>query len=193
MCCALVATSRPLNLAWAVWLFAARAFALEFAIEFAFGLAGFASESLEGFFFVEVGLGLETGDFGGEAFPVLRIPTWGTRLCSGFSGCLDEEDEFAADAIAGGEIAADFCDGAAEELFVELGEFAGGDDAQRWSEDGFEIGEGVSDAVRGFVEDDGLRGSRGWAARSSRRVRRAPAFSGRNPRKGNRRLAGRRR
>ena len=79
---------------------------------------------------------------------------------------------------------ANFGDCAAQEFFVELGEFAGGDYAQRGPQDGFQIGKRVEDAVRGFVEDERLRGvARAAAARSSRRVRRAPAFSGRNPRK----------
>ena len=44
---------------------------------------------------------------------------------------------------------------------MELGEFAGGHDAQSGSEDGFEIGESIDDAVWCFVEDEGLRGFAG--------------------------------
>ncbi len=84
----------------------------------------------------------------------------GSLVCAG-CGCLNEQDEFAADAIAGGEVLADVRDCAAEEFFVELGEFAGGHDAQRGSEDGFKIGERVDDAVWRFVEDEGLRGFAG--------------------------------
>ena len=133
----------------------AGAFALEFAVELAFGLAQFAGETLEGFFFVEVGFGLEAGDAGGDGLPGLRIRTWGTWI---FGRSFDEEHEFAADAVAGGELLANFGDGAAEEFFVELGEFAGDDYAQRGPEDGFEIGKRVDDAMGGFVEDERLRG-----------------------------------
>ena len=67
---------------------------------------------------------------------------------------------------------------------MKLGQLAGDDDAQCGTEDGFEIGQRVEDAVRSFVEDERLRRIRaGWAASASRRVRRAPAFSGRKPRK----------
>ena len=53
--------------------------------------------------------------------------TWGARI---LGGRFDEQNEFAADAIAGGELLAHFGDGAAQEFFVDLGEFAGGDDAE---------------------------------------------------------------
>jgi len=52
-------------------------------------------------------------------------------------GCLDEQDEFATDAVAGGEVVADVGDGAAVEFFVELGEFASGCYAQGGPPDGF--------------------------------------------------------
>ncbi len=148
-------------------LFAFCAFALEFAVELAFGLAQFAGEALEGFLFVDAGFGLEAGYAGGDRFPGLRIQTWGTRFGS-VGGRFDEQGEFAADAVAGGEVAAYFGDGAAEKFFVELGEFAGDDDAQRGSPDGFEIGERVDDAVRRLVEDQRLRGIARLAQRGLR-------------------------
>ena len=69
-------------------LLAAGAFALEFAVEGAFGLAGGAGEALEGFLFIEVFLGLEAGELGGDGFagsdcfPGLRSETRGTRQAS---------------------------------------------------------------------------------------------------------------
>ncbi len=105
----------------------AGAFALEFAVELAFGLAEFAGEALEGFFFVDAGFGLEAGDASGDGLPGLRFQTWGTRT---FGRSFDEQDEFAADAVAGGELLANIGDGAAQEFFVDLGEFAGDDYAQ---------------------------------------------------------------
>ena len=74
---------------------------------------------------------------------------------------FDEEHEFSADAVAGYETLTDIGDGAAEEFFVELGEFSSRDYAQCWAENGFEVGQGFGDAVRGFIEDDGLRGVAG--------------------------------
>ena len=73
--------------------------------------------------------------------------------------------------------------GSAQKLLVDLGQFAGNDDAQLRSPDGFEIGQCLENAVRRLVEDQRAAASRAAsAASSSSRVRRAPAFSGRNPR-----------
>ncbi len=141
--------------------FALCTFALEFAVQLALGLTKFAGEALEGFLFVDAGFGLEAGYAVGDSFPGLRIQTWGTRLGSGFGWGLDQQGELAADAVAGGEVAAYICYGTAMELFVELGEFAGGNDAKRGSPDGFEIGERVDDAMRRLVEDERLRGFAG--------------------------------
>ena len=62
---------------------------------------------------------------------------------------------------------------------MDLGELAGDGHAQCGAADGFEVGEGVEYPVRGFVENEGafVRGSS--AASVSKRLRRAPAFSGR--------------
>jgi hypothetical protein len=41
---------------------------LEFAVEFALGLAHFAGEALEGFLLVDAGFGLQAGALGGDGF-----------------------------------------------------------------------------------------------------------------------------
>ncbi len=121
--------------------------ALPFAVGFAFAdVAGFGY-SLEGVFFGE-GFGRhEGGDFVGEG--EVRVRVGG---CGG-GGAVDEEDHFAADGGAGAEVGEEFGGGAAEELFVELGELAGEGDALVGAEEVDDVGEGVDDAVRGFVED----------------------------------------
>jgi hypothetical protein len=102
--------------------------------------------------------GLQTLDQTCDGIPCLqRRETWGTRI-PGARWEFEQEDEFTADAVAGGEFGADFGDGAAQEFFVKLGELAGGNDAEGPAEDGFYVGERVGDAVRGFVEDNGLGG-----------------------------------
>ena len=53
---------------------------------------------------------------------------------------FNEQDDFAADAVAGGEIGAGLGDGGAQELLVDLGELAGDDDAQVGAPGGLEIG-----------------------------------------------------
>ena len=73
----------------------------------------------------------------------------------------EEEDELSANSCACGQLGAEFADGTAEELFVELGEFAGEDDGLCGAECGLNVGEGVEDAVRGFVEDVGCGIARG--------------------------------
>ncbi len=122
------------------------ALALEFSVEIAFGLAAFSGDTLEGGFFVEA--------FQFEGF---ELGEEGLRGGFGGGGCrrLDQEGDFAADAVAVGEGGLDFGDRAAEELFVELGELAGEDDAQSGAPDGGQVGEGFLDAVRSFVEDEG--------------------------------------
>src|SRR4051812_50050287 len=74
---------------------------------------------------------------------------------------FEEENKLSADAVAGCELSADFGDCAAQEFFVELGEFACGNDAESGSEDGFDIGESVGQAMRGFVENEGFSGVAG--------------------------------
>ena len=60
-----------------------------------------------------------------------------------FAGASMRSDKFAADAVAGGEFAADFGDSSAKKFFVELGEFASCDYAEGWTEHGLEIGQSV--------------------------------------------------
>ena len=101
-------------------------------------------------------------------------------------GCFDEQRDFAADAVAGGEFAADFGDAPAQKLFVNLGQLARNCDAQLRTKNRFEIGKRIEQAVRRFVKDQCARSfALAWAARFSSFVRRAPAFSGRNPRNSN--------
>ncbi len=71
-----------------------------------------------------------------------------------------KEDELSADGCACGQLGAQFADGAAEELFVELGELACEGDGLGWAEGGFDVGEGVEDAMGGFVEDVGCVAAR---------------------------------
>ena len=79
-------------------------------------------------------------------------------LCGGGGeGAVEEQDDFAADGGALLKRCEHFGDGAAEELFVELGELAREYDAVRGAEGGADVFEGFEDAVRGFVED-----VRGW-------------------------------
>jgi hypothetical protein len=54
-------------------LFALRALALEFPVEFAFGLAELAGKTLERFFLVKTGFGLKAGDFCRDTFASQRI------------------------------------------------------------------------------------------------------------------------
>ena len=99
---------------------------------------------------------------------------------------LDQQGDFAADAIAGGQFAARIGYRSAQKLLVNLGQLAGYDDAQAGPQDGFQIGKRLENAVRRLVKDEGARGfgvAAASAARASSRVRRAPAFSGRKPRK----------
>ena len=123
--------------------------ALPFAVGFAFADASGLGYSLEGVFFGEGFGDHEVGYFAGQG----GVRRW---LSVG-RGAVEQEDHFAADGGAGVEGGEEFGGGAAEELFVELGEFAGEDDALGGAEDGGDVGEGVEDAVRGFVEDVGVR------------------------------------
>ncbi len=50
-------------------------------------------------------------------------------------------------------VCADFGDGAAQELLVQLSQLARDDDVLRWAEDRLDVGERGQDAVRGFVEN----------------------------------------
>src|ERR1700679_3730747 len=122
-------------------------FALELAVGFALADAAFAGDAFEGVFFGEV-FGLpDRRDFVGDA-------AWlGWLCCGGVEG--KEKDELSANGCARGELGAEFGDRAAEELLMELGELAGEDDGLLGAEGGFDVGEGVEDAVRGFVEDVG--------------------------------------
>jgi len=124
--------------------------ALPLAVGFALAeVAGFG-DLFEGVFFREAGVD-EGGDFVGEGF------LCGLRVGSG-EGAVEEKDDLAADGGALLKRGEDFGDGAAKELFVELGELACEDDAVRGAERGGDVFEGFEDAVRGFVED--VRGGR---------------------------------
>ena len=129
--------------------------ALPLAVGFAFAKAAFAGGAFEGVFFVEVFGSLELGDAGGE-----RLGGGAGRVGGVSKG--EQEDELAADAaaglLAGGKGGVELLGGAAEELFVEFGEFAGKDDLDATGEEGGEVRKGVEDAVRGFVEEVGA----GW-------------------------------
>ena len=102
-------------------------------------------------------------------------------LCrSGFSsgGRGQHQDDLASNGCSRSEFERNLSDWSAQKLFVQLGEFARDDDVLRGSEDGLDVGEGVEDAVRGFVEDVRCVAARGS---SSSAVLRWPALAGRNP------------
>ena len=147
--------------------------ALELAVGFAFADAAVAWATRLRASISEIDFGAhERGDFGGDG-----------GACGLGGGGLgwgggEQKDDLAADEGAGGEVVAEVADRAAQELFVQLGELAGDDEVLGRAEDGGDVGEGVQDAVRGFVED--VRGVR-CAARVSRLVRRWPALAGRKP------------
>jgi hypothetical protein len=118
--------------------------ALVFAVGFAFAQAAGFGYSLEGVFFGET-FADQDGDFAGEG---------DCAGCGGgFDVAIEDEDDFAADGGPGLQRGQDFGGGAAEELFVELGELAGQGDAVVGAEDGDDIFERGEDTVRGFVED----------------------------------------
>ena len=126
--------------------------ALQLAVGFGFADAAVACYPLEG-------VHLGKARFGHDQLHGFEDGFWLFFDC-GLRGQVEHQDHFAADLGAGGEVGADFGCGAAEELFVELGELAGEDDGLRGRERGFDVGEGFEDAVRGFVENVGLRSSR---------------------------------
>ena len=80
------------------WLSAPGALALQFPVELAFGLAGFASKTLEGFFLVDGIFRLKTGDPGGDGF---RRCEGGGRTARIVGRRFNEEQskKLAADAI----------------------------------------------------------------------------------------------
>jgi hypothetical protein len=121
------------------------AFTLKFPIQIALALAGFACQAFEGVFFGEA-FGFELLQADGQA---------GGLWCCGASDSFDKQGDFASDSIPGSQSVFHFENGSSEKLFVEFGEFAGDDDSQFRSPDGFEIGEGFENAVRCFVEDQG--------------------------------------
>ncbi len=70
---------------------------------------------------------------------MLWVPVSGWSWAARFGGG-EEENHFAADGVAGRELRAHIGDGAAQELFVDLGEFAGEDDGTGGAEDGLDVG-----------------------------------------------------
>jgi hypothetical protein len=60
---------------------------------------------------------------------------------------------------------------------VNLGQFAGYDDAQIWTPDGFKIGQRFQNAVRGFIENQRARGF-GFSGFLGQRFEAAAAGSG---------------
>ena len=106
--------------------------------------------------------------------------SWSCRARTGLRRRFDEQRDFAANAVAGGQVAAHYRQTVPRRnSSCILVSSRASDDAQRRTPDGFEIGQRLENPVRGFVKDQGARRiRRGSAARASRRVRRAPAFSG---------------
>ena len=160
-----------------------RALALKLAIEFALGLAQLAGEALEGFLLVypgfRAGLGLEAGNADGDFFGSAGCG-WGSGLGAGLGQSLNQQGDFAANAIAGGEFAAGIGYRRAQELLVDLGQLAGDNDAQIRAPDGLQIGQRAENAVRGFVKNESAR-SLGACGFGCQRFQAAPAFSGRKP------------
>ena len=111
------------------------------------GEAAFLSGEFEGVLAVELGLVHEFFDSGGEG---LR----GVGMRTGFAGVggADQQGDFAA----GGPLfegGGNFGKFAAEEFFVELGDFAG-EAGGAVAENFAGVGDGISDAMRCFVEDE---------------------------------------
>ena len=68
---------------------------------------------------------------------------------------FDKQDNFAADAIAGGQVGSGSGDRGAQKLLVDLGEFASDDDAQIGPPDGFEIGKCVQNSMGRLIKNQG--------------------------------------
>jgi len=119
--------------------------ALQLAIGIAFPDAAILCHPFEGVFFGEIFSLHQSGHFGGD----------GPMRCGGFFCRLrrEQQNHLAANDCACGELGAKFADGTAQELFVQLGQFAGDDGVLRCSEDCLDIGESVHDTMRGFIED----------------------------------------
>ena len=126
------------------------------ALQFAVGL-GLADAALAGYSF-------EGFHLGQAGFDYHQLYGFEDGLRPGFDcgllGEVQHQDHLAADLRARGQGGPDFSGGAAEELFVELGELAGEDYGLGWREGGFDVGEGFEDAVWGFVEDVGCGAAR---------------------------------
>lgn len=121
-------------------------FSLKFSIGFGFSYAAVAGDALEGVHFGN-GFQLHKGFDGlGDGL--------GANFCrSDGDGEMQEEDELSTDLRAGGQTSQGFRNGEAQELFVELGEFASEDYGLRWGEDAGDIGEGFQNAVGGLVKN----------------------------------------
>jgi hypothetical protein len=111
------------------------------------GEAAFFGGELEGFFAVELGLVHQLFDAGGQ-----RLGRVGVGADFVGVGGTDEQRDFAASGafFQGG---GDFRKFSAEKFFVELGDFAG-EAGGAVAEDFAGVGDGFSDAVRGFIEDE---------------------------------------
>ena len=71
---------------------------------------------------------------------------------------LHQQGDFAANAIAAGQIAAHLGRRSAQKLLVHLGQLARYDYAYGGTKDGFQIGQRLQNSVRRFVKDQRARG-----------------------------------
>ncbi len=123
-------------------------FVQELAVGVAFGHAAFFGGELEGFFAIEFGLVHEFVDAGGEGLRGVDVEAGST-----FFGWTDDEGDFAFDGtfVEGLENVGEL---AAAKFFVEFGDFAS-EAGGTIPEDSDGVGDGVVNAMRGFVEDQG--------------------------------------
>src|SRR5664279_5218849 len=88
------------------------AFPLQFAVEFAFGLAQLSRQALEGFFLVDGGIGADLGLEAGDAVGDLLGRGALSRSLRQRER-LDQQRDFATNAITAGQLAAGIGHGAA--------------------------------------------------------------------------------
>ena len=105
-----------------------------------------AGHLLESIFFVQLLRAHQIANFGGDTFWLMLAKSFGRNR-------REQQDDLAADAGALCKRPAHFRDSPAQELLVNLGEFARDHHMLPGTEDSFHIGKRSEDAVRSFVEN----------------------------------------